>query len=99
MKIQAQLLECVSKSYTDKNTGITETSIRITVIVPHDVPSDGFQIISGSISNENAKGIEKLKRGEQKYPAPCSADVTLAPRSINGYAATTLKLTGVQVGG
>lgn len=90
MKIQAQLVEAQPKEYTDKKTGAIDKSVKVTCIVPHDDPAHGYQIISGTLQPEDF-----VAGSGEKFPRPCSADVVLSQRVVNGYPATTLKLNKV----
>jgi len=96
MKIQAQLIESSLFSYQKKDEP-EKTIMTCTVMVPHDDPADGYQVISGGLDPDKVSGLRPLKSGEIKYPAACEADVILANRNINGYQSTTLRLSAIRV--
>jgi len=92
MKISSQVIEVQPRTFSEKD-GTEKKSVRVTAIVPHDDPTFGFQSISGSLDPSEVQGAEKI----QKFPVGAQIDVSLAQRQVNGYAATVLRLSHVQI--
>ncbi len=90
MKIQAQVYEVAPIEYTDKKSGDKVQKVKVSVLIPHDDPAHGLQSLGGMLEYKD------FNRGKMdKFPWPCTADVSMASRVVNGYPTTTLNLVGV----